>query len=435
MVTVLVLGGLGFDATRHLIPHLLSPDLEPAHRLSFLRIVDKVLAIPQADAYTTYVDTDCRAALKKGVEAGTVEYVQGNLLTDAMRNKAFTLPDTHGGPDKGFDWVFDFTGETDFSVPEVVHLERTLRLALLLGASAVAHKAGVYVRALSPFYRLEGDKKGRVGAEGTTATPWGTMASWHHEAARGLAKMDGLNLVLVRPALFYGPYTLTGITPRMLIAEVYKYQGEKLEFLWAESLALNTIHATDFASALVHAAAWAAPLGRAGVLAAHAEALPSTLASSAQVSALAPLGAAGKDEQVKAAVFSACDDGETTQRDIARVIEEVVGVKSGFHGSVISTFARMNIGEVVEDVNEKHLEGWSELLQASSPPIASNVPISPSVPVDLLGPNPIAFDNSTLKRLTGWAPRYRLDAKGGRETVDGFRKEGHWPAAKPKGKQ
>ncbi|GAA6049005.1 hypothetical protein JCM3770_005435 [Rhodotorula araucariae] len=433
MVSVLMVGGLGSDASRHLIPHLLSPG---THTPSFVRIVDKVLAIPQADAYTTYVDTDCRAALKKGIEAGTVEYVQGNLLTNAMRNKAYTLPEAQGGPSKSFDWVFDLTGETDFSVPEVVHLERTLRLALLLGRSAVAHNVGVYVRALTPFYRLDGgDKQGKVGAEGSTAVPWGTMASWHHEAARGLAKMEGLNLVLVRPALFYGMYTLTGITPRALIAEVYKYQGEKLEFLWSESLALNTIHAADFAAALVSAATWALPLGRAGAIAACAERLPSTLSSDAQVNALADLGAAVRGDEVKATVFSACDDGVTTQRDIARVIEEVVGVKSGFHGSVISTFARLNIGEVVADVNEKHLEGWSELLQASSPPISSNVPISPSVPVDLLGPNPIAFDNSALKRLTGWAPRYRLDATVARETVEGFKREGHWPTARPKARK
>lgn len=58
-----------------------------------------------------------------------------------------------------------------------------------------------------------------------------------------------MNLVLVRPALLYGPYTVTGgesitlpdeshlttlnsiVTPRVLIGEVYKHLGEKLEFL------------------------------------------------------------------------------------------------------------------------------------------------------------------------------------------------------------
>ncbi|GJN87141.1 hypothetical protein Rhopal_000086-T1 [Rhodotorula paludigena] len=436
MVTVLILGGLAQDATRHLLPFLLSPSLDAAHRPSFVRIVDRALVIPAADAYTTYVDTACRAALKSGTEKRTVEYLQGNLLTEPMRERAFTLPEAHGGASKGFDWVFDFTGETDFNAPEVVHVERTLRLALLLGQSAVKHKVGAYVRALPSFYRLVKDKKGKVGAEGEAAAPWGVMSSWHHEAARGLANMEGLNLVLVRPALLYGPFTVTGITPRALIGEVYKFQNEKLEFLWSESLPHNTVHAHDYASALVHSAAWAVSLGsRAAVLAAHSEPLPSTLSSDAQVAALGSLGAATSKDEVRAAVFNAADDGETTQKDIAKLIAEVIGVKSGFHGSVISSFAKLNIGEVVEDVNDKHLEGWSDLLQASNPPILTNMPISPAVPADLLGPHPISFDNGALKRLTGWKPRYRLTGDVLRETVEGFRHEGNWPNARPKGKK
>lgn len=93
----------------------------------------------------TYVDAAARVAIK---QTGVVEYLQGNLLTEgvfaafsslelsagsrscghfanrsplaATRTKAFTLPETHGGPSKSFDIVFDFTGESDFELPEVV---------------------------------------------------------------------------------------------------------------------------------------------------------------------------------------------------------------------------------------------------------------------------------------------------------------------------
>lgn len=137
-----------------------------------------------------------------------------------------------------------------------------------------------------------------------------------------------------------------------------------MDLLWAESLSLTTIHAADFASALVSCARWALPLGRAGTVAAHSEVLPSTLSSDAQVSALADLGAATKSDTVKAVVLTACDDGETTQRDIAKVIEDVVGVKSGFHGSVISSFAKLNIAEVAEDANDK-VRGSVRLLSSA----------------------------------------------------------------------
>ncbi|GAA6042678.1 hypothetical protein JCM8097_003740 [Rhodosporidiobolus ruineniae] len=442
MTTILILGGLGQDATRHLLPYLTSPtsSCPPDFRPAFVRVVDKYLAIPSAGAYTTYVDTAAREALKKGAEDGTVEYLQGNLLTEATREKAFTLPEKYGGAEKGFSFVFDFTGETDFEAPEIVHIERTVRLALLLGRDAVKHKAGAYLRTLQPFYKLKDEKKGaKVGTPGAgDAEPWGTLAGWWHEAARGLAKLEGLNLVLLRPALFYGPYTVTGMTPRCLIAEVYKFQNEKMEFLWAESLAQNTIHAADFAAACLSAVSWAAKLGtRSAILGAHSESLPSTLSSDAQLSALtsANLDPAKKSDSVRAAVFNAVDDGETTQKEIARIVEEVVGVKSGFHGSIISSFAKMNMSDVVEDVNDKHLEGWSALLQASQPPISPSTPISPSIPLDLLAPNPLSFDNSALKRLTGWAPKERLNRETVRETVEKFRTEGHWPNAKPQKKK
>lgn len=80
----------------------------------------------------------------------------------------------------------------------------------------------------------------------------------------------------------------------------------------------------------------------------------------------------------------------------------------------------------------QHLEGWSALLQASDPPISTTIPISPSVPANVLAPHPIAFSNASLKKLTGWAPKHRLDKEVVRATVEGFRREGNWPNAKPR---
>jgi hypothetical protein len=196
----------------------------------------------------------------------------------------------------------------------------------------------------------------------------------------------------------YGPYTLTGLTPRvlcvllhcvvvvaklisLLVAARQHWRGVQVRerkarvpvrplitllplfstenvvsYSWSDSLAQNTIHANDFGFALVKSAAWASYLGsRSAILAAHSEDLPSTLTSDAPILPLlshspAP---AKKDEEISAAVFCAVDDCETTQKEIATVIQEVVGVKSGFHGSVISGFAKLNLGDVVEDANDK----------------------------------------------------------------------------------
>ncbi|GAA6023992.1 hypothetical protein JCM11491_002873 [Sporobolomyces phaffii] len=443
MTTVLILGGLAGDGPRQLLPYLFSPECPVKSKPTFCRVVDKHLAIPASDAYTFFADARVRQTLKAGAADGTIEYIQGNLMTDAIRTKVFTLPEAHGGPDKGFDYVFDFTGEADFRAPDLVHVDRTLRLALLLGKAAVTAKVGVYVRAMPSFSKLKADseiKKGlKVGSEGAgDAEPWGTLSKWHHEAARSLAKLDALNLILLRPAIFYGDYTVTGFTPRALIGEVYKFESEKMDFLWSESLACNTCHIDDFASALVAAAAWGLSLGsRASILGAYSVNLPPAFDSNKPFESLAtgpsPVVAAKKEEkEIRACVFNVEDGSDTTQKMVAKLIEESVGVKTGFHGAIVSAFAKLNLGDVVEDANEKHLEGWSALLQASNPPINTTVPISPQVPVDLLSPYPVSFDSSALKRLTGWTPARRLDASTVKASIEGFRAQGFWPNAPPR---
>lgn len=130
--------------------------------------------------------------------------------------------------------MFDFTAEaTEHDHPSSVHAERLLRQAILLGQAAKGVKA--YVRTLAESYSLPSDHAAAVGAKDAKepAVPWGTRAIWGHEAARALANVPGyvpilpsqllnhrqlrrtssaysLNVVFVRPALLYGPYTVTG---------------------------------------------------------------------------------------------------------------------------------------------------------------------------------------------------------------------------------
>ncbi|BGP54212.1 hypothetical protein JCM8202v2_001789 [Rhodotorula sphaerocarpa] len=395
MATVLILGGLGNqqDGARHLVPYLLS--LPPAERPLFVRIVDRPLVIPAA---------------------GT-------------RDKAFTLPAAFASR-KGFDWVFDLTGERAYDTPDTVHAERTLRFAASLGASAVKHAAGSYVRVLGSCYRSRTPSANEAGEKENVYEPWGGQSSWRHEAARALATLEGLKLVLIRPGLLYGAATVTGITPRLAVGQVYHYEQEKLDLLWTGDLAQDTVHAEDLAAAMVHAARWAQSLETPrAMLDAHREDLPPSKQARAAKDALEITASAAPDAEkaVEAVVFSAVDDGKTTQLGVAKITEQNMEVTIGFQGKLVSSFVKLNLGDVADDVNEKHLDSWSDLLEAWSPRDSSNLPISPFIPVDLLGPDPISFDNSDLKRLTGWAPKYRLTGEVAKETVERFRKEGHWP--------
>lgn len=124
------------------------------------------------------------------------------------------------------------------------------------------------------------------------------------------------------------------------------------------------------------------------------------------------------------------DDGATTQQDIAGVIERVIGVKTGFHGTLVSQFARLNLADVADEANEKHLDGWARLVEThhSAQGMKLNPAISPRVPADVLAPHPIRFDSRALKELTGWAPAHlKLHDDDLRETITHFQDEGHWP--------
>ena len=111
---------------------------------------------------------------------------KGELVT---REKAFKLPEKFGN--KGFDFVFDFTGESS-TVSDIVFIERTLRLSLLCCQTAAQSNVGGYVRLLSELYKTVGGEKGqRVGEEGVETECWGKRAGWIQESARGLAKIQG----------------------------------------------------------------------------------------------------------------------------------------------------------------------------------------------------------------------------------------------------
>lgn len=176
----------------------------------------------------------------------------------------------------------------------------------------------------------------------------------------------------------------------------------------------NTIHTTDFASAAHRIAIHTLSLPRYCIPTRSLEALSCALTTSDDVSKIP--GAAKMGQPIQAQVYNIVDDGETKQEDLVKVIAEVVGVKSGFHGSIISGFAKYvppsssNHGVLMRrGQNEhtrctrrrqresetpfrslfcdtrlmnrsvQHLEGWSSLLGSCDPPLSNTVPISPYI--------------------------------------------------------
>lgn len=74
----------------------------------------------------------------------------------------------------------------------------------------------------------------------------------------------------------------------------------------------------------------------------------------------------------------------------------IFGIETGFQGTVISSFAKMNLESVVEDVNEKHLQPWSELLKEQN---INNSPLTPYLDKELLKDNALSVDGSKVNLL------------------------------------
>ncbi|KEI38676.1 uncharacterized protein L969DRAFT_87904 [Mixia osmundae IAM 14324] len=486
--TVLILAGLQYGPTRALVTYL-SPLAQ------HIRIVDKALVIlpgakseqdggstsksGEESVWLCYSDPESKAVFEQGARdwlvstddsAGRrIEYLQGNLLREDTRQKAFSLPSAFSGKASSYDYVFDFTGEYDFEGDEQLHLERTTLLAAQLGKLAAELRVKAYVRLLPPYYQIKGDKAKRWKtpiSESDLALPWNRRARWHHEAVRALASIPSLNLVIARHATLYGRYMLNGLAKRLLIGSVYQYLQEKMEFLWGEDLPQYTVHVDDLCRAMWALADWMSKTGRikgdelasanlapcrpipswvndyvstaAGNPAESNEPTQNTLSKKQAKAAAAAYDdteidtlLAKRTATVTAPLFNIVDQGATSQGHISAIVAKLVGVKSGFHGSLINQFAKLNMDAVLEDANQKHLECWPEMLATSDPPI-SNAYLTPYLAREQLLNEPIILNGDKLCKLLEFEYKHpRVTEQGLRDMLDAFRAQNNvWPNAK-----
>jgi hypothetical protein len=81
-------------------------------------------------------------------------------------------------------------------------------------------------------------------------------------------------------------------------------------------------------------------------------------------------------------------------------VNEVFGIGTGFYGTLISAFARLNLDHVVDDVNDETLDPWAELQQAAG--ISQSTPLSPFMEKELLRDVDLSLDGSAFEKETGF---------------------------------
>ncbi|TFK42765.1 hypothetical protein BDQ12DRAFT_696217 [Crucibulum laeve] len=399
-------GGLN-TCSRALAALLVPVDGEPL--VSHLRIVDKYSVVPP----TTYIGAEFPQILAKP----EVEYRQANLTVPAAISSAFDPSEGHGP----FEYVFDFTGEVRNDRTEVIQITTTFNVARMLGLEAAKRKVKAYVRMQLPFY--ETSSKGSHD-EKEDIKPAGPIGTWWHETQRGLAAIEDLNLVLLRAGFVYGPYTSYGIIASgITVASVYGYLKKPMKSLWSPGKNPNsTVHVDDIAGAAWASAEWMAPLGRkaADQLAGEEIIFHNDKSKVNEVE-----GMPAHSQKLIAPVFNIADDSNTTLLTFGQIATSFFGTTFEFFNFVESTIAKFM--DDLEDINEQHVGGWTEMLQASNPP-CPNTPLSAYMDKYALDKHVVALNNTKIKEVIGYKlKKPQLNHETIKEVVDKWKAEGSWP--------
>ncbi|KAG0239229.1 hypothetical protein BGW41_007845 [Actinomortierella wolfii] len=364
--TILVLGGVGFIG-RNFVSYLVENDLAAE-----IRVVDKVL--PE----TAYLNKRFKENFAK------VEFMQGNLCNAAAVQKCFTRADG-----SSFDYVVNLAAETKFSQPKEIYRERIVELSKLCAGEALKRGVKVFVQ-MSSGEVYEGSKT--ASKEDSKTKPWNDIAKHKLEADIALQELaqQGLNLVILRPAIVYGLGAIAGLTPRLICGRVYKKLGETMKFLWTGELRINTVHAEDVARAIYHTANWYISSGQTG-----------------------------------AVIFNLADENDTNQESVNIHIRSIFGIDTGFQGTATSTLARLHMKDATEDINDKHLPPWSELLKEHN---ITSSPLTPYLDQELLYDNAVSIDGTKITVTTGFKYEHpKLEEKSLRAIIEDFQQMGIWP--------
>ncbi|KAK1233959.1 hypothetical protein PQX77_002849, partial [Marasmius sp. AFHP31] len=87
----------------------------------------------------------------------------------------------------------------------------------------------------------------------------------------------------------------------------------------------------------------------------------------------------------------------------------------------------MDDNKAVEEINEHHVGGWTEMIQNSSPPI-SNTPLSAYMDQYALEKRIVGLDNTKVKEILAYQfrhPDFGHDII--KAIVDKWKEEGSWP--------
>jgi nucleoside-diphosphate-sugar epimerase len=329
---ILVLGGLGFIG-KHLVKHLVDNDLA-----SKIRVVDKImLAMARLgqDFNTTFDKVEC---------------IQANLRQPESVAKAFA------DPEGDYNIVINLAAETKLAQTGEVYAEGITKVAVVCAQEAIKHKVERFIHvSTAEVYK----PSSKALTEDSPLGPTTGIGTAHLKAEEELKAFGGaLPLVIVRPAICYGPGDILGLAPRLCIAAVYKKTGIKMEYPeWFESTQISTAHVGDVARAI-----WVA-------------------------------GTSGEPGKI----YNVADKNDTDQKKLNIVIEKLFGIQTGHLGTLKSEALKlMPTKKILKEVNGEHAPTWSTMLTEAK---LDYSPLSPWLEGEALSNNDLHVDGSAIEKL------------------------------------
>lgn len=160
--------------------------------------------------------------------------------------------------------MINCAGETKLGLTDPVYEEGILKLSLNCAKEAAKHKVRHYIE-LSSGKMNSSDKVPHK--EDGPVEPWSFIGKWKQQVdnhifcfvffeliifqvEKHISDIPDLKYTILRLATVYGLGDRMGLTPRIIVASIYKHLGETMKLLWNSDLKINTVHVLDVCRAI-----------------------------------------------------------------------------------------------------------------------------------------------------------------------------------------
>jgi len=303
-------------------------------------------------------------------------FKQADLANDGHITKVFE----HDGGN--WHYVINAAAVTKYSQGKEVYDTNIVQVAKHCAAAAAKYKVKRFIHiSTAQVYNV----KKEACKEDAALKPWTDIARAHEEAEKCIKETGGLNYVIVRPAIVYGPGDVNGITPRLMTGSIYKETGKKMETLYSKDLKVNTVHVRDVAKAL-----WL----------------------------LTSKGDSGS-------TWNLADKGATDQGKINVVLEEIYGIKTSFlHAAKMTLAGGLGTKYLVGFVNDMHLKPFSDAMKKYG---IHDTPLTPYLDEELIKDNSVWVNGEAIEKL-GFKYDYpEVNAGLLKEVLNDYVAKGYFP--------